>query len=446
MNDENGDNSPWYDNRPLDLSDDSDDAWRGIEIDERQNDIFSLSEKQTDPDTPDIASSADIEPNVMTNEEEPTLEAPSMTEQLHDSRAYQAMLQARRNDFEAARSQLEEKANERGLQSHDEPKNLTDTANPQPLTDAQINTSVQDAQGVGRAVNARQAIKHILKTGELPLSIQKKFIVSDAVPGQFFFHDRQQQLAFADQGNKLVTADHQPDVVRSMIELAKEKGWASVSLKGSEEFKRESWLQARLAGLDVKGFEPKPEDVARFDQLRTAQLQNRVYNGGEAPKKMPSESISLKNDITQFAAEFKRLRNLHVPNEEAWGMAQENMAVKWGMAKDETKEYFDKHQAAIQAEIGKKPLKVPENYKPSPDAIAATEFLRAKGIDKNNIRAAMYGVDMSNQIALDLGVPQFQARIFDPKAAPQSRKSVSIAIEKNPSPVELNQPAPSPRR
>lgn len=163
MNDENGDNSRWYDdrydNRPLDLSDDSDDAWRGIEIDERQNDIFSLSEKQTDPDTPDIASSADIEPNVMTNEEEPTLD-----------------------------------------------------------------------------------------------------------------------------------------------------------------------------------------------------------------------------------------------------------------------------------------------YKPSPDAIAATEFLRAKGIDKNNIRAAMYGVDMSNQIALDLGVPQFQARIFDPKAAPQSRKAVSIAIEKNPSPVELNQPAPSPRR
>ena len=300
-----------------------------------------------------------------------------------------------RQEFAAARALLDEKA-----QPVPTPEVITPDTSSQTTNQAKQEFS----SSTHSAHSARYAIKHVLKTHELPANFQKKFLVSDAVPGKFFFHDRQQQLAFADQGSKLVTADHQPEVVRSMIELAKEKGWASVSLKGSDEFKREAWLQARLEGLEVNGFTPKPEDLARFEQLRDSRLQNRLYNGdveATSPSPHPSQTSNPdKKTISQTSPTSPRRQ-----------------------------------------------IEIPDDYKPSPDAIAGTEHLRTQGVSARKVRLAMYGIDLSNQIAVSLGVPSFQARVFDAKASPQGRgKPMSIAIEKETKPIELSQPAPSLRR
>lgn len=96
---------------------------------------------------------------------------------------------------------------------------------------------------------------------EPPESIAKRYLYTN---GEYYFRDRNNARAFSDEGERLKTPGNDPVVIASMIEVAKTKGWTSLHLKGTEEFKREAWYQAKLAGLDVTGFEPKPVDQARL--------------------------------------------------------------------------------------------------------------------------------------------------------------------------------------
>ncbi len=96
---------------------------------------------------------------------------------------------------------------------------------------------------------------------EPPESIAKRYLYTN---GEYYFRDRNNARAFSDEGERLKTPGNDPIVIASMVEVAKTKGWTSLHLKGTEEFKREAWYQAKLAGLDVTGFEPKPVDQARL--------------------------------------------------------------------------------------------------------------------------------------------------------------------------------------
>lgn len=96
---------------------------------------------------------------------------------------------------------------------------------------------------------------------EPPESIAKRYLYTN---GEYYFRDRNNARAFSDEGERLKTPGNDPVVIASMVEVAKTKGWTSLHLKGTEEFKREAWYQAKLAGLDVTGFEPKPVDQARL--------------------------------------------------------------------------------------------------------------------------------------------------------------------------------------
>ena len=48
-----------------------------------------------------------------------------------------------------------------------------------------------------------------------------------------------------------------------MVELAQAKGWTKLDLKGTDEFKREAWLEASMRGLDTKGFDVREVDRAK---------------------------------------------------------------------------------------------------------------------------------------------------------------------------------------
>lgn len=242
--------------------------------------------------------------------------------------------------------------------------------------------------------------KRVLKAHELPPHFHKKFIVSDDVPGKFYFPDSK-KLAFSDHGGKLATDENKPEVIRSMIELAKEKNWSSITVSGADEFKREAWLQATLAGMEVKGYKPKPEDMALLDQTREQRMANRLY---QSPgDRQPTPAVP-QNEISTTPP-----------------------------------------APALEESQG---FKVPDDYKPSPDAMAVAEKMRVGGVPEDKMRLVMYGVDLSKQSALEKGIPDFQARIFDSKAAPQ--KAVSIAVEQpaapEATPQDIAQPSPSPRR
>ena len=103
------------------------------------------------------------------------------------------------------------------------------------------------------------------------------------------------------------------------------------------------------------------------------------------------------------------------------------------------------HSINRQASLTPKPaasrreIRIPDDYKPSPDAIAGTEHLRAQGIPERKVLLAMYGIDLSNQVAQSLGIAAFKAKTSDAEAKPQSQ-------EKQVPPLEPSQSAPKKRK
>ncbi len=83
----------------------------------------------------------------------------------------------------------------------------------------------------------------------------------------------------------------------------------------------------------------------------------------------------------------------------------------------------------LPPQTSRREIKIPDDYKPSPDAIAGTEHLRAKGIPERKVLLAMYGIDLSNQVAQSLGIATFKARISDAKAKPQAQEKHTSSIE-----------------
>jgi putative DNA primase/helicase len=53
-----------------------------------------------------------------------------------------------------------------------------------------------------------------------------------------------------------------------MVQLAEAKGWQSVRLRGSEEFRREAWLQASLKGIEAKGYAPRDVDIQKLAEMQ----------------------------------------------------------------------------------------------------------------------------------------------------------------------------------
>ncbi|MBS0151052.1 MAG: hypothetical protein JSR31_08930 [Nitrospira sp.] len=99
-------------------------------------------------------------------------------------------------------------------------------------------------------------------------SLRKRFIEAGE---QFYYRTapgEPTKLAFTDHGRRLVTEHDDPTVIQGMVLRAKTKGWTTVRVNGTTEFKTEAWVQATIAGLDVEGYTPRGIDLARAEDRR----------------------------------------------------------------------------------------------------------------------------------------------------------------------------------
>jgi len=79
---------------------------------------------------------------------------------------------------------------------------------------------------------------------------------------RFYFPDG--APAFRDRGRRLTTTSENTQVVHSLIEIARARGWNEITVTGTERFRHEAWRQGRLAGLTVRGFRPSEEQHVQF--------------------------------------------------------------------------------------------------------------------------------------------------------------------------------------
>jgi hypothetical protein len=105
----------------------------------------------------------------------------------------------------------------------------------------------------------------------VPASVSRRFL---KVETEYYFPDK--SLAFSDRGDRLATRGAHPDVVRSLVEIAQARGWASITVKGTDEFRRSAWMEAAQAGIKVAGYQPTALDLA---ELANRPAKNTVEKG-----------------------------------------------------------------------------------------------------------------------------------------------------------------------
>lgn len=133
----------------------------------------------------------------------------------------------------------------------------------------------------GGKVTARAPIE------QPPERVRKRYLRAG---NQYFLKEAPYQLAFEDLGPYLVTEHNRPDVVESMVDMVAAKSWQRIRVSGHEAFRSEVWLQGTLLGVEVRGYEPKPADLARLADARQARMSNRIdadvpmpYAGAQSP-------------------------------------------------------------------------------------------------------------------------------------------------------------------
>jgi hypothetical protein len=93
----------------------------------------------------------------------------------------------------------------------------------------------------------------------VPESVRNRFVQDGH---RFYFPDG--APAFKDQGRRLTTPSENTQVVHSLIEIAHSRGWTEVTVTGTERFRQEAWREARLAGLNVRGYRPNEVEQAQL--------------------------------------------------------------------------------------------------------------------------------------------------------------------------------------
>lgn len=116
--------------------------------------------------------------------------------------------------------------------------------------------------GTGKP-NLRDASAIAVAPNSVPTDIEKRFV---RVGREFYFPDGAR--AFTDRGRRLTTPSENTEVIKSLVAIAKARGWQELVVTGTERFRKEAWLAAQVAGLQAKGYRPSELEQAHAVRLR----------------------------------------------------------------------------------------------------------------------------------------------------------------------------------
>ena len=135
----------------------------------------------------------------------------------------------------------------------------------------------------------------------VPEAVKARFMQVDH---DYFWPDK--TPAFIDRDSKLATRGENAEVIRAMVQIAKARDWTSITVKGTEEFRRGAWLEASLVGMHVEGYKPTEldkQDLARRPSGNSvAHAAERVQAGTPVQSAAPVLSLVKPPETTVAAA------------------------------------------------------------------------------------------------------------------------------------------------
>ena len=99
-----------------------------------------------------------------------------------------------------------------------------------------------------------------------------------------------------------------------MLDVAEAKGWNSIKLSGSKEFRRAAFLEANSRGIAVEGYKPTPQDLALLEKLREDKSLNTIDQAPQKAVEQPppsqthSERQAEENQERLAASEASKLK------------------------------------------------------------------------------------------------------------------------------------------
>ncbi|STZ74933.1 Uncharacterised protein [Moraxella lacunata] len=169
-------------------------------------------------------------------------------------------------------------------------------------TPRQLNTNADLSNSDNKERREYQSVNHKVDDEEitdeqeyfakLPPSVKhnyeaikvNKFLKTEKV--NYYDKANPSSIAFEDRNTSLNTANSDEKTVNAMLDMAQAKGWKSIKLKGTEEFKRQMWLEAQLRGIETKGYKPKEEDLAAFKVKQAERTKNEIEQDVASEKDM----------------------------------------------------------------------------------------------------------------------------------------------------------------
>lgn len=107
----------------------------------------------------------------------------------------------------------------------------------------------------------------------IPENIKTRY---HTVGGKFYSVSDHKTVLFEDKGKQLKTALSDPQTVKDMLEVVKAKGWDSIKLSGSKDFRQAMFIEAAALGIRTSGYNPTAADLQRVEELRERYAQNGI--------------------------------------------------------------------------------------------------------------------------------------------------------------------------
>jgi hypothetical protein len=139
---------------------------------------------------------------------------------------------------------------------------------------------------IGKQMPATFAARHPSQPFPSDPAIDRTKAVPDAVRANYlrvgneYFH-MDKKPAFTDRGTKLTTKGANAEVIHSLVSIAKARGWDTVTVKGTKEFRRAAWHEASTNGLEVAGYTPSRVEQAHLAAAKDAKEKARSDNSLE---------------------------------------------------------------------------------------------------------------------------------------------------------------------
>lgn len=131
--------------------------------------------------------------------------------------------------------------------------------------------------------------------GDVPDAIKRRYFSEEpqfSSDLRFYTDATTKQPAFRDTGDKLVARETNAEVIKDIVSIAQHRGWNAIEVRGAEDFRREVWMEARLAGLEVTGYKPKQRDTQELERRLDARDRNVVEPAPERQKGPDTEAMS----------------------------------------------------------------------------------------------------------------------------------------------------------